>query len=154
MSESRPPTDPGHLHARILDSFSRQGLLRTLGGELVHVAPGSVEIRMPYDDRITQQHGFVHAGAVSTIADTACGYAALTLMPEGASVLTAEYKVNLLAPAAGRAFVARARVLRSGRTLTVAAADVFAIPQDSGAEKMVATMLATLVLVPPRNGVV
>lgn len=105
-----------------------------------------------FHEGLTQQHGFAHAGAVTAIADTACGYAALTLMPPDAAVLTVEFKVNLLAPAAGQAFIARARVLRSGRTITVAAADVFALAHEGDSGKIVATMLATLMRVPARNG--
>jgi len=152
MSDAAIPADDDELRRRILETFSRQGLLRTLRAELTRVAPGSVEIVMPFHEGLTQQHGFAHAGAVAAIADTACGYAALTQMPSDAAVLTVEFKVNLLAPASGRTFIARARVLRSGRTLTVAAADVLALANDGDPGTVVATMLATLMRLPARNG--
>lgn len=145
------PSPHGELHRRILETFSRQGLLRSMGAALTRVAPGSVEIQLRFHEGITQQHGFAHAGAIAAIADSACGYAALTQMPADAAVLTVEFKVNLLAPAAGRLFVARARVLRSGRTLSVAAADVLALADDGDPGKLVATMLGTLIRVPARN---
>jgi uncharacterized protein (TIGR00369 family) len=116
------------------------------------VAPGEVEIRLPFREDLTQQHGFLHAGALTTIADSACGYAALTLMPAGTAVLTAEFKVNLLAPGEGEAVVARGRVLKAGRTLTVCSADVFAV--RGGEEKLVVTMLATIMTVRDRPGLV
>src|SRR5262245_16880240 len=105
---------------RVRNSFARQGLMRTLGAKLDSVTPGHVAISLQPRPGIAQQHGFVHAGAVSAIADTAAGYAALTLLPAGRGVLTTEFKINLLAPASGDRIVARARVVRSGRTLTVA----------------------------------
>jgi uncharacterized protein (TIGR00369 family) len=114
------------------------------------VSPGAVEIELPFRGDLTQQHGFVHAGIVTTIADSACGYSAFSLMPASASVLTVEYKVNLLAPARGERFVARGRVTKPGRTLTVCAADVVAI--SGGAEKAVAMMLATLMAIHDRPG--
>jgi uncharacterized protein (TIGR00369 family) len=111
-----------------------------------------VEIRLPFREDLTQQHGFLHAGAMTTIADSACGYAALTLMPPGTAVLTAEFKVNLLAPGEGETVVARGRVLKAGRTLTVCAADVLAV--RGGEEKLVVTMLATIMTVRDRPGLV
>jgi len=105
---------------------------------------------MPYRAELTQQHGFVHAGIVGTLADSACGYAAYTLMPADAAVLSVEYKLNLLAPAAGEAFVARARVKKAGRTLSVATADVFAL--RGGEERLVATLQATLMTMLDRPG--
>ncbi|HZS72394.1 MAG TPA: PaaI family thioesterase [Candidatus Acidoferrum sp.] len=128
---------------RVRESFGRQGLMRHLGAELMRLEPGKAEIQVPYREELTQQHAYFHAGVTGAIADTACGYAAYTLMPEDASVLTAEYKMNLLAPARGEALVARAEVIRSGRTLTVCKADVFA---KCGAEEThCATLLATIV---------
>jgi uncharacterized protein (TIGR00369 family) len=111
--------------------------------------PHSERLELPFREELTQQHGVLHAGAVATIVDSACEYAALTLMPDGAAVLTAEYKVNLVAPAAGEFVVARARVLKAGRTLTVARGDAFAV--HDGQEKLVATMLATLMTVQERG---
>ena len=122
------------------ESFRRQKFMTTIGAKLSRVAPGEVEIEIPFRAEIEQHAGSVHAGAITAIADTACGYAALTLMPAGSDVVSVEFKLNLLAPARGDRFVARARVLRSGRTLTVCAADVVAFP----GEITVATMLGTM----------
>jgi uncharacterized protein (TIGR00369 family) len=127
---------------RIRESFGRQGLMRHLGAELVEVLPGAAEIRAPYRPELTQQHGYFHAGVSGAIADSACGYAAYTLMPADSSVLTVEYKMNLLAPADGEELIARARVVRSGRTLKVCSADIFA--RKGEAEIHCATMLATI----------
>src|SRR6266508_4849530 len=110
---------------RIRSSFAKQGLMRTLGASLVSVSPGLVEIAIRSDPAISQQHGFVHAGVLSALADTSAGYAALSLMPAGAGVLTTEFKINLVAPAVGDRFLARGRVVRAGRTLTLAQTDVF-----------------------------
>src|SRR3954465_4289400 len=104
---------------RIRLSFARQGLMTTLGAALGNIAPGSVEISLVPNPAITQQHGFVHAGAVTAIADTAAGYAALSLMKGGVGVLTTEFKINLVAPAKGDRIIARARVVKLGRTLTL-----------------------------------
>ena len=127
---------------RVRESFSRQGLMKHLGAELVEVEPGQATIRVAFRDELTQQHNYFHAGVSGAIADSACGYAAYTLMPTGSSVLTVEYKMNLLAPAEGDELMARARVLRSGRTLKVCAADVYATKNGEGVH--CATMLATI----------
>jgi len=116
--------------------------MRHLGARLEVLEPGRAEIRTGYSADITQQHGYFHAGVSGAIADTACGYAAYTLMPEDSSVLTAEFKINLLAPADGEELVARARVVRAGRTLTICAADVHV--RKNGAEVHCATVLATI----------
>ena len=113
-----------------------------IGAELTAVAPGRCEIRLPFKLDLTQQHGFVHGGIVGAIGDTAAGYAAHTLMPRDSSVLTVEYKMNLMAPAAGEFLIARGEVLRAGRTLVVARADVFAV--SSGRETPCASLLQTL----------
>ncbi|WP_331254751.1 PaaI family thioesterase [Methylobacterium currus] len=139
------------IQARVHASFDKQGLMRTLGATLQAVSPGAVEIALTPGPALSQQHGFVHAGAVSAIADSAAGYAALTLMPPGAGVLTAEFKINLLAPAAGRRIVARGRVVKAGRTLTLAQAEVFS--EGEGGEKLVALLTATLMAVQGREGV-
>lgn len=139
--QSVVPLDPD-FEARVRASFARQGVMRTIGARLGKVAPGAVEIELPFRADLTQQHGFVHGGIVTTIADSACGYAALSLMAPAAAVLTVEYKVNLLSPARGERFLARARVLRPGRTLSVCEADVVAL--NGGAETPVARMLATM----------
>lgn len=145
------PSDlPDDLAARIRRSFARQRLMTTLGATLARVAPGEVEIELPFREELTQQHGFLHAGAVTSVADSACGYAALTRMPPGAAVLTVEFKVNLLAPAAGDRFRARGRVVRAGRTLTVCTGEVLAIRGDE--QKAVALMTATLMAVEDRPG--
>ena len=117
--------------------------MATIGAELVHVAPGEVDIALPFSKQLTQQDGFLHAGVVAGAADSACGYAALTTMEPGAEVLTVEFKINLLAPAAGERLLVRGRVLRSGRTLTVCRADAVTISE--GQEKHVATLTATLI---------
>ena len=114
-----------------------------IGGELTRVEPGVIEITLPYRSDLTQQHDYVHAGIITTIADSACGYAAYTLMPPGSDVLAVEFKVNLLRPAKGETFVARAEVIKSGRTLTVVRADVHALTHDEQRE-LVATMQGTM----------
>ena len=134
---------------RVRASFARQRVMETLGAVLTRVDPGAVEITLPYRVDLTQQHGFIHAGIVATILDSACGYAAFSLMPADVAVLTVEYKINLLRPAKGDRLVARARVVRSGKTLTVCAGDVIA--QADGQENAVATMLATIMAVPQRD---
>lgn len=131
--------------SRVRESFERQRVMATLGARLVTVTPGAVEIELPFRDDLTQQHGYLHAGIVTTVIDSACGYAAFTLMPAGAAVLSVEFKVNLLSPALGDTLVARARVVRAGRTITVCAGD--ALMRRGGAEKLAATMLATMMTV-------
>jgi len=130
---------------RVRESFARQEFMRTLGAEMREVQPGSVEIHFPFAPSLTQQNRFVHAGAITSILDSACGYAALSMAPEDHDVLSVEFKVNLLAPAVGEDFCARAHVKRAGMTLTVCTADAFA--SKSGQEKLVATMLATIVAI-------
>ncbi len=125
-------------------------MMTVLGASLERVAPGEVDIRLPFRADLTQQHGFLHAGVTTTIADSACGYAALSLMPPGTAVLTVEFKVNLMAPAAGQLFVARGRVLKAGRTLTTCSGDVFAV--DGGEEKHILAMLGTIMTVQNRSG--
>ena len=125
-------------------SFASQPMMNLIGARLSHVAPGVVEITVPYRADLAQQHGYLHAGVVTSIADTACGYAAYSLMPAGSEVLSVEFKVNLLRPARGEKFVARAEVIKPGRTLTVVRADVFGI-EGNGAREFVATMQATMI---------
>lgn len=139
------------LHDRIAESFGRQRLLSTLGARLIRVGDGEVEIELPWSEAIQQQHGFAHAGAIATIADSACGYACLTRMPEGSAVLSVEFKINLLAPAVGERFVARARVVRVGRTVGVATAEVVAHVAGKP-DVCVALMQATMMRVEPRDG--
>ena len=145
------PADPA-FESRVRESFARQHFMRTLGARLERVAPGEVEVALTVRRDLTQQHGFLHAGAMSAVADTACGYAALTLMPPRTGVLTVEFKVNLLAPGKGIGVVARARVVSAGGTLTVCAGDVFAF--DDGEERLVLTMLATEMAIHGRPDVV
>ena len=127
---------------RVRASFARQQAMATIGAELTLVTPGIIEIEMPYSAALTQQHGFLHAGVISTALDSACGYAAFSLMPEDAAVLTVEFKTNLIAPARGDHFLFRARVVKPGRTITVCEAQAFAV--EGGKEKLVATMTGTL----------
>ena len=134
----------------IRQSFAKQAIMGLIGGELTLVEPGVIEISLTYRPDLTQQNGFVHAGIVTTIADSACGYAAYSLMPPESDVLAVEFKVNLLRPAKGERFVARAEVIKPGRTLTVVRADVVAI---AGGEdrQLVATMLGTMMRLPRRS---
>ena len=139
MSLPSPPD--ADFEARVRDSFSRQSFMATIGAELVNVGAGTVEIHVPFRADLCQQHGLFHGGVVGTIADNAGGYASYTLMPAENSVLTVEYKLNLMAPALGETLAARAQVLRAGRRITVCRADVFVI--KAGAEKLCATALGT-----------
>ena len=135
------PLDPG-FEARVRASFDRQAVMTTFGAALTRVAPGEIEVGFPYRADLTQQHGFLHAGILATMLDSACGYAALTLMPADAEVLTVELKVNLLAPAGGDRLVAEGQVVRAGRTLTVCRGDAYA---EQGSERVhVATLLGTM----------
>ncbi|MEJ8574700.1 PaaI family thioesterase [Microbaculum marinum] len=124
-------------------SFSRQAFMAGLGAEIAHLAPGEVDLVLPYRPDLTQQHGFFHAGATTTIADSASGYAALSLFPRGTGVLTTEFKVNLLNPARGQRLVAEGRVVKPGRTLTVCRSDVFGIEGDCRTH--VATALLSMI---------
>jgi uncharacterized protein (TIGR00369 family) len=138
------PQDP-EFEARVRASFARQKLMETIGATLTRVAPGVVEIELPFRQDLTQQHGYLHAGILTSIADSACGYAAMSFTAAGADVLSVEYKINLLSPARGERMIARARVIRAGRNLTVCAGDVFAT--SAGQEKLLATMLATMMTI-------
>jgi len=124
-------------------SFDRQPAMKLLGASLTVVSPGVVEVAFPYRLDLTQQNGFIHAGIITTAADSACGYAALSSMPEGSEVLSVEFKVNLLRPAAGERFVARATVLKPGKTLTAVRADVFAFIGEK--QHLIAAMQATMI---------
>jgi uncharacterized protein (TIGR00369 family) len=147
---SNEPQDP-QFKARVQASFDRQGLMVTLGASIVRIDPGAVEIALVPGGAVSQQHGFVHAGAVAAIADSAAGYSALSLMPPGTGVLTTEFKINLVAPAGGERIVARGRVVKSGRRLTLALCEVFA--QTGRDEKLVAFLSATLMTIEGRDGV-
>jgi uncharacterized protein (TIGR00369 family) len=136
------PKDPNFVE-RVRASFARQRTMQTLGIEIARLEPGEIELTMSYRPEYTQQHGFMHAGIIATALDSACGYAAFSLMPADAGVLTVEFKTNLLAPAKGHRFLFRAHVVKPGRTLTVC--DARALALDDGAEeRLVATMTGTL----------
>jgi uncharacterized protein (TIGR00369 family) len=143
--------DPA-VERRCRESFGRQAFVLHLGGAMDELAPGRAVLRLPFRGELAQQHGFFHAGALTTLADTAAGYAALTLMPEGSAVLTVEFKMNLLRPGRGAAAIARAEVLKPGRTLMAVRADVFCAREES-AEELAATMLATMMCVQNRRDV-
>lgn len=136
---------------RVRASFERQAAMRTLGASLTAVRPGQVEITLPWSEPLTQQHGFLHAGMVSTALDSACGYAGFSLMPANAAVLTIEFKINLLAPAKGETFRMVGNVIKPGRTVTVCEGQAYAI--DNGQEKLIATMGCTLMAVIGRDNI-
>jgi len=141
--------DPNY-EARVRASFAAQKFMATIGASLDRISPGEVVISLPFRDDLTQQHGFLHAGVLGAIADSACGYAALSLMEPAAAVLSVEYKLNLLTPAAGTRFVATGRAVRPGQTLTVCSAEVRAIGAES--EVLVALMQSTMIAVRDRAG--
>ena len=144
------PKDP-NFETRVRASFARQTAMATLGIEMTALAAGEIELRLPYAAAYTQQHGFVHAGIITTALDSACGYAAFSLMPADAAVLTVEFKTNLVAPARGEYFLCRAQVLKPGRTLTVCDAQAYAV--EGGKKKLVATMTGTLMALFDRDGI-
>ena len=142
------PQDPDFAE-RVRASFARQGAMHTIGARLADIAPGRVVIELDWQQALTQQHGFLHAGMVATALDSACGYAASTLMPAEAGVLTIEYKINLLAPAQGSRFRMEGAVVKPGRTISVTEGRAFAI--EDGREKLIATMGATLMTISGRD---
>lgn len=144
------PQDPDFAE-RVRGSFALQGAMATIGATLGEIAPGRVVIELPWQQALTQQHGFLHAGMVAAALDSACGYAASTLMPADAGVLTIEFKINLLAPAQGTRFRMEGTVLKPGRTITVTEGRAFALHE--GREKLVATMGATLMTITGRAGI-
>jgi uncharacterized protein (TIGR00369 family) len=144
-------SDPNY-EARVRGSFARQTVMTTIGAEISRVAPGEVDIILPFRHDLSQQHGFIHAGIITTIVDSACGYAALSLMPVGAGVLTVEYKVNFMSPAKGDHFIARGRVVKPGQTVTVCNGEVFAV--TNGQEKLIASMLTTMISLRDRGNLV
>jgi uncharacterized protein (TIGR00369 family) len=144
------PQDPGFAE-RVRASFAKQGAMHTIGASLAGIAPGLVVIELPWQQGLTQQHGFLHAGMVATALDSACGYAASTLMAADAGVLTIEYKINLLAPAQGERFRMEGSVVKPGRTITVAEGRAYALQE--GREKLIATMGATLMAITGRAGI-
>ena len=144
MTSEFEPRDPD-FKTRITQSFADQAIMQTIGASLLEVRPGQVKIGLPFDRRLTQQDQFIHAGVSSTIMDSACGYAAFSLMPAEARVLTIEFKINLLAPAAGERFRAIGKVLKPGRSVFVAETELYA--ESGHNSKLVATMVATLMAV-------
>ncbi len=144
------PKDPNFAD-RVRSSFARQQVMRTLRVEIAALHPGHIELTMPFASEFTQQHGFMHAGIIATVLDSACGYAAFSLMPPEAAVLSVEFKTNLIAPAKGEQFVFRANVIKPGKTLTVCDARAFALDRD-GNERLVATMTGTIMAVYDREG--
>jgi uncharacterized protein (TIGR00369 family) len=144
MDEQASPA----IQDRVRTSFERQGLMAHLGARLTHIGPGRVHIVLPSRPEVTQQHGYFHAGATSTIADSAGGYAAFTLFPDNTSVLTVEYKINLLSPAEGEYLEAVGEVLKAGRTLTVCRLEVFAV--ETTKRSLIATGQQTLIQIEAR----
>ena len=136
---------------KVIESFNRQGMMKTINASILAIRPGEIELEFPYQSNLTQQHGFIHAGIVSTVLDTACGYAAFSLMPENAAVLTIEFKVNLLSPAKGERFRAVGKVKKPGRNITVAEGELLSYTNDDS--KLVATMVATIMAVYDRAGI-
>ncbi|MCV0395581.1 MAG: PaaI family thioesterase [Rhizobiaceae bacterium] len=137
---------------RVRASFARQAAMKTIGAELTRVTPGEVELELPYQPMLTQQHGFLHAGIVSTALDSACGYAAFSVMPKNAAVLTIEFKVNMLAPGKGERFLFRGSVTKPGRTIIVADGQAYAFDGD-GEARLIATMTGTMMVVMGRDGI-
>lgn len=130
---------------RVRENFARQNLISTLNGEIAHISSGELHITSPFDERFTQQDGFLHAGVVTTLMDSACGYAAYTLMPENSRVLSVEFKVNFLSPAVGEGFRAEGCVIKSGKTISVCEGKFFALQEEG--EKLVAMMQATMICI-------
>ena len=143
-TRSHEPRDPA-FESRVRASFDRQRAMHTIGARIVRVEPGEVELELPFRDDLTQQHGFLHAGIVTTLVDSACGYAALSVMDRESAVLSVEYKVNMFAPAIGERMRAIGRVIKSGRTLVVCTGEVIAVA--NGAEQVVTVMQATMMAV-------
>ncbi|HEY8050325.1 MAG TPA: PaaI family thioesterase [Ramlibacter sp.] len=144
------PQDP-QFEQRTHASFGRQQAMKTIGARLVRVEPGRAVIELPFSEALTQQHGFLHAGIVATALDSACGYAAFSLMPHDSGILTIEYKINLVAPGKGQLFRMEGGVVKPGRTITVVEGRAFAI--DEGREKLIATMTATEMTITGRDDV-
>ena len=139
MADDLAPRNPDFERA-VRESFAKQTFMTTLGAALERVEPGAVDVAVPFSEALCQQNGYLHAGVLASVADSACGYAARTLAAPGQDVLAVEFKINLMRPARGARFVARAKVLRAGRTLTVSRADVF-----GDGEELIATMLSTVI---------
>ena len=143
--------DDSAYEQRTRESFARQNAMATLGAALETVAPGRVTITMAHRDSLTQQHGFIHAGMLAAALDSACGYAAFSLMPADAAVLTIEFKINLLAPARGPRFRFEGMVVKPGRTISVVDGRALQLEADGSGEKLIATMSATVMTVRGRE---
>ena len=150
MDSRFEPTNPGY-RERVVENFSRQGVMDTVNATILDISPGIVELEFPHHASLTQQHGFIHAGIITTVLDSACGYAAFSLMPQNAAVLSIEFKINLLSPAKGERFRAIGKVRKPGKTITVVEGDLFSI--EDGREKLVATMVGTMMAVYGRDGI-
>jgi uncharacterized protein (TIGR00369 family) len=135
--------------AKVKDSFESQQVMETVGARVLGIMPGQVELEFGYHTKLTQQHGFIHAGIVSTVLDSTCGYAAFSLIPKDTSVLTIEFKINLFSPAQGEKFIAIGKVKKAGRTITVCVGYLFAVSNNQ--RKLVATMTGTLMTIPDRG---
>jgi uncharacterized protein (TIGR00369 family) len=144
MKSKFEPKNPDYV-ARVEKSFSDQAVMKTIGASIEAISPGKIEIEFPYQSNLTQQNGFIHAGIVSTVLDSACGYAAFSLMPQDVSVLTIEFKINLLSPATGDRFRGYGKVKKAGRNISVAEAELYAFSEQG--KKLVATMVGTLMAV-------
>lgn len=150
MKASFEPSDALYKE-KVIESFNRQQVMKTISASIKKIIPGQIELEFPFQQSLTQQHGFIHAGIVSTVLDSACGYAAFSLMPANAAVLTIEFKVNLLAPAEGKLFRALGRVKKPGRNISVAEGELLSYTNDDS--KLVATMVATIMAVYDRAGI-
>jgi uncharacterized protein (TIGR00369 family) len=151
VSKGKFASLPPDFDYRVRSSFAKQSVMNLIGAELVKVLPGEVEIIIPFRDDLAQQHGFMHGGIITTIVDSACGYAALSLMPTDASVLTVEFKVNFLSPAKGERFIARGKVVKLGQTIIVTSGEVFSLNENT--QKLVALMTATMMVLQDLPGV-
>ena len=136
---------------KVIESFNRQEMMKTIHASILAIRPGEIELEFPYQTNLTQQHGFIHAGIVSTVLDSACGYAAFSLMPENAAVLTIEFKINFLSPAKGDWFRAIGKVRKPGNVITVTEGELFA--HIEGGQKLIATMVGTIMSVYNREGI-
>ena len=144
-------TDVAAIEARLRGSFAKQGLMQLFGASITRIAPGQVEISLAPKPELSQQHGFVHGGALTAIADSAAGYAALSLMPANRGVLTTEMKINFLSPAAGGHIIARGKVLKAGRTLSLVQTEIFAV--TAGQKRLIAFLTATFMTIENRDGI-
>lgn len=150
MNSQFEPSDPAYKE-KVMESFNRQKVMKTVNASIIAIHPGEIELEFPYQSNLSQQHGFIHAGIVSTVLDSACGYAAFSLMPENAAVLTIEFKVNLLSPARGERFRAVGKVKKPGKNITVTEGELFSYVK--GKQKLVASMVGTIMSVYDRDGI-